>query len=52
MKRENKIKSTVNDLDIDIFKRSKFPVKYIAKILFGQDNRRFEDEYLKKLEKS
>ena len=24
--------------------------KYIVKILFGWDNRRFEDEYLKKLE--
>ncbi len=25
--------------------------KYIAKILFGQDNRKFKNKYLKKLEK-
>ena len=36
----------------DEFKRSELPEKYIAKLLFGWDNRKFEDEYLKKLEKN
>ena len=34
------------------FKRSELPGKYITKILFGWDNNKFEDEYLKKLERS
>jgi len=34
------------------FKRSKLPGKYTARILFGWDNKKFEDEYLKKLEKN
>ena len=36
----------------DEFKRSKLPEKYIAKLLFGWDDRKFKDEYLKKLEKN
>ena len=36
----------------DKFKRSKLLEKYIAKLLFGWDDRKFEDEYLKKLEKN
>ena len=36
----------------EIFKRSELPGKYIAKILFGWDDEKFEDEYLKKLERS
>jgi len=38
--------------EAEVFKRSKLPEKYIAKILFGWDNRKFEDEYLKKLKRS
>ena len=34
------------------FRRSKLLEKYIVKILFRQDDKKFEDEYLKKLEKS
>ena len=34
------------------FRRSKLLRKYIAKILFRQDNRKFEDKYLKKLERN
>ena len=34
------------------FKRSELPGKYIARILFKQDNNKFEDEYLKKLERN
>ena len=32
--------------------RSKLPGKYMAKLLYGWDNRRFEEEYLRKLEVS
>ena len=28
------------------------PGKYMVKLLYGQDNKKFEDEYLKKLEKN
>ena len=34
------------------FKRSKLPEKYIARILFGWDNIKFENKYLKKLERN
>ena len=34
------------------FKRGKLLEKYIVKILYGWDNRKFEDEYLKKLERN
>ena len=36
----------------DEFQRSELLEKYIAKLLFGWDDRKFEDEYLKKLEKN
>ena len=34
------------------FRRSKLLEKYIAKLLFGWNDKKFEDEYLKKLEKN
>ena len=34
------------------FKRSKLLGKYIARILFGWDNKKFENKYLKKLERN
>jgi len=34
------------------FRRSKLPGKYIVKILFGWNDKKFEDEYLKKLKKN
>ena len=34
------------------FKRSELPRKYIARILFRWDDRKFEEEYLKKLERN
>jgi len=37
---------------VDEFKRSELPEKYIAKLLFGWDDRKFEDKYLKKLERN
>ena len=33
------------------FRRSELLKKYITKILFGWDNRKFKNKYLKKLEK-
>jgi len=32
------------------FRREKLPEKYIAKMLYEWDNKKFEVEYLKKLE--
>ena len=37
--------------EADEFRRSELPEKYTAKMLFGQDNKKFEDKYLKKLER-
>jgi len=37
---------------VEEFRRSEVLGKYAAKILFGWDNRKFEDEYLKKLERN
>ena len=34
------------------FRRGKLPGKFTAKMLFGWDDRRFEEEYLKKLERN
>ena len=34
------------------YSRSKLPGRYTAKLLYGWDDRRFEREYLEKLEKS
>jgi len=34
------------------FKRSKLPGKFTARLLFGWDNKKFEDKYLKKLERN
>ena len=34
------------------YRRMELPGKYMAKLLYGWDNKRFEDEYLKRLEKN
>jgi len=34
------------------FKRGELPEKFMAKMLYGWDDRRFEEEYLRKLEKN
>ena len=34
------------------FRRGELPGKFTVKMLYGQDNKKFEDEYLKKLEKN
>ena len=36
----------------DKFRRSELLEKYMVKILFGWDNKKFENEYLKKLERN
>jgi len=38
--------------NVEKYRRSKLLEKYMVKILFGWDNKKFEDEYLKKLKKS
>ena len=50
--RKKKEKEKVLNSEAKIFKRSELLEKYIMKILFGWDNGNFEDEYLKKLERS
>ena len=34
------------------FRRGELPEKFTAKILYGQDNGKFKEEYLKKLERN
>ena len=34
------------------FRRGKLPEKYMAKMLYGWDNEKFEEEYLRKLERN
>ena len=38
--------------NIEEFRRSELSGKYTAKILFRWDNKKFEDKYLKKLERN
>ena len=38
--------------EVDEYKRMELPGKYMAKLLYGWDDRRFEEEYLNKLEKN
>ena len=51
MRQEKKKKRTLNP-EVEIFKRSELPEKYTTKILFGWNDRKFENKYLKKLERS
>jgi len=50
--RKEKGKERVMNLKVEMFKRCKLLRKYILKILFRQNNGKFEDEYLKKLKRS
>ena len=45
-------KQKLLNLETEMFKRSELVEKYTAKILFGWNGRKFEDEYLKMLERS
>ena len=40
------------NLEIEELKRSKLLEKYIARILFEQNNNKFKNKYLKKLERN
>jgi len=40
------------NLEAEVFKKSELLEKYMVKILFGWDNGKFEDKYLKKLEEN
>jgi len=40
------------NLEAEEFKRGKLPGRYTVKLLYGWDNKKFEEEYLKKLEKN
>ena len=53
-KRKEKQKAIEVELnpEAEKFKRSELPEKYIARILFGWDDKKFEDEYLKKLKRN
>ena len=50
--RKEKGKERLLNLKTEVFKRSELLRKYIAKILFKWDNKKFENEYLKKLKRS
>ena len=38
--------------EVEEFKRSELPEKYTARILFRWDDKKFKDEYLKKLKRN
>ena len=38
--------------EVDEYRRMELPEKYTAKLLYGWDDKEFEEEYLKKLEKN
>jgi len=38
--------------EVDEYRRMEVLGKYMAKLLYGWDNRKFEEEYLNKLEKN
>jgi len=40
------------NLEAEEFKRGELPGRYTAKLLYGWDNKKFKEEYLKKLEKN
>ena len=38
--------------EVDEYRRMELPEKYIAKLLYKWDDKEFEEEYLRKLEKN
>ena len=49
VKKEKKMKLNP---EAEKFKRGELPGRYTAKLLYRWDNKKFEEEYLKKLEKN
>jgi len=47
-----KRKKTKLNPEAEKLRRGKLPEKYIAKLLYGWDNKKFDEEYLKKLERN
>jgi len=41
-----------NEREVEEYRRIELPGKYTAKLLYGWDNKEFEEEYLRKLEKN
>ena len=50
--KKGKGKERILNPKAEVFKRSKLPVKYVVIILFGWNNEKFENKYLKKLKRS
>jgi len=50
VRRQEKIEKKKKE--VDEYRRIELPGKYTAKLLYRWDNKKFEDEYLKKLEKN
>ena len=49
MRQQEKIEKRKEE---DEYRRMELSEKYTAKLLYGWDNRRFEEEYLKKLDRN
>ena len=49
MKKEKEMKL---NLEAEEFKRGELPERYMTKLLYGQDDKKFDEEYLKKLERN
>ena len=49
VKKEKKIKL---NLEAEEFKRGELPKRYTAKLLYRWDDKKFDEEYLKKLERN
>jgi len=45
-------KETKLNLEVEELRRGKLPGRYTAKLLYGWDDKKFDEEYLKKLEKN
>ena len=52
MSRKEKRKAEDDRGGVESRNGEELPEKYIVRILFGQNNKKFEDEYLKKLERN
>ena len=50
--RIKKGKKTKLNLETEEFRRGELPERYTAKLLYGWDDKKFDEEYLKKLEKN
>ena len=50
--KKGKRKERILNPKAEVFKRSKLLVKYVVIILFGWNNGKFENKYLKKLKRS